>query len=65
VCWWRKYRRDKLFSLGADNALLGFVMSSTPQLLETTSDSREMINVRLKEVCARYIEAAAQPIRGQ
>ena len=48
-------QRDKLFSL-TDNSLIGFLVNSTPQVLETNSDSRELMDQRLKKVCTEYIQ---------
>ena len=48
-------QRDKLFSL-TDNSLMSFLVNSTPQVLETYSDSRELMDQRLKKVCTGYIQ---------
>jgi hypothetical protein len=48
-------QRDKLFSF-TDNSFLGFLVNSTPQVLETHSDSRELMDQRLKAVCTEYIQ---------
>jgi conserved oligomeric Golgi complex subunit 3 len=49
-------QRDKLFSFAGDNSFLGFLVNSTPQVLETHSDSRELMDQRLKSVCTEYIQ---------
>ncbi|OQR75864.1 conserved oligomeric Golgi complex subunit 3-like [Tropilaelaps mercedesae] len=56
--------KNRLFSLGTNNALLEFLFEGTPQVKESLIDSKKAVDKQLKFVCERFIEEATSHLVG-
>lgn len=57
-------KRNQLFSMGSNNALLEFLLEGTPQIKEHLLDSRKEVDRQLKTVCEQYIKDAVHMLIG-
>ncbi|XP_022915203.2 conserved oligomeric Golgi complex subunit 3 [Onthophagus taurus] len=57
-------KRDKLFALSSNNALLEFLLEGTPKVKEYLVDSRKEIDKQLKLACEVFISNATELLIG-
>ncbi|KAK6618142.1 hypothetical protein RUM44_002592 [Polyplax serrata] len=53
-------KRNRLFSLGTNNALLEFLLEGTPTVKELTVDSRKEVDKQLKITCVSFIDHSSR-----
>lgn len=57
-------KRKELFTMGANNALLEFLLEGTPQVKEHMHDSRKDVDRQLKTICELFIRDATKLLIG-